>query len=237
MATALIDADIVAYRAAATAELNVDWKDGQEGPTLSEQQALQAAEHIVHEWTKGARCRKPILCFTDKDNFRKELYPQYKATRSGKKPELLGTVTDYLKAKHEWYSVYRLEADDVMSIFATSEYVPDAVIVSIDKDMQTVPAYLFNPDKDRAPRRIRPLHADYFWMMQVLTGDSSDNYKGIPGIGPRKAEKILAAVPQSLPSMWSAVAQAYIQADMTESDALLQARLSRILRNTDYSKE
>lgn len=235
MATALIDADILAYRSSSVGQLNVDWQDGNEGATLSEQQALDSAEHILKEWTKGARCKKSILCFSDKENFRKKIYPKYKANRKGEKPELLNTVIEYLKKKYEWYSVSYLEADDVMGIYATSEYIRDAVIVSTDKDLNTIPAHLFNPDKDRAPHRNRTQQADYFWMKQVLTGDSSDGYKGIEGIGPKKAEKILATVPQNINAMWQAVVQAYIENKKTEQDALTQARLSRILRNTDYN--
>jgi DNA polymerase-1 len=238
MATALIDADIVAYRAAAVAQEDIEWNDGNEGLTVNKQQALDAADHILKEWTQGARCKKAVLCFTCAGNFRKEIYPEYKSNRKGEPPELLGDVIQHLKDHHEWYGVPRLEADDVMGIYATSEFVKNAIIVSIDKDMKTLPAMLFNPDKDRAPRRNRLAQADLAWMTQTLTGDSGDGYKGIPGIGPKKAEKILAeAQSMSLMSLWSTVVSAYRDAGMSEDDALVQARLARILRAEDYDKD
>tara|TARA_R100000808_G_C2119625_1_gene131240 strand:+ start:103 stop:1098 length:996 start_codon:yes stop_codon:yes gene_type:complete len=238
MATALIDADIVAYRAAAVSQEDIDWKDGHEGVTLSRQQALESAEHILKEWTHGARCKKAILCFTCKDNFRKEIYPAYKSNRKGDPPELLGEVIAYLQDKYESYSVSRLEADDVMSIYATSEFIKSAVIVSIDKDMKTVPAMIFNPDKDAVPWRNRVVQADRWWMMQTLMGDTSDGFPGIPGIGPKKAEKILAeSRSTSLISLWGTVVSAYRDAGLTEDDAITQARLARILRAEDFNKE
>jgi len=240
MATALIDADIIAYRAAAVAQSEIEWEDGEEGPTLSKQQALEAAEYQVKEWREGAKCKKAILCFTESrsSNFRKEVFPDYKANRKGDPPALLKDVIDHLKNTFEWYSVARLEADDVMSIFSTSEFVRNAIIVSIDKDMKTVPSMIFNPDKDRAPWRNRQAQADRYWMTQVLTGDSTDGYPGIPGIGPKKAEKILAECPgNNLSHLWSTVVSAYIDAGLTEDDAITQARLARILRAEDYHKD
>ena len=71
--------------------------------------------------------------------------------------------------------------------------------------------------------------ADKYFFTQVLTGDATDGYKGIPGIGPKKAEAILGARPH-----WGAVEQAYIKAGMTRDDAIQQARLARILRFSDY---
>lgn len=237
MTTALIDADIVAYRAAAVSEENIDWMDGKTGPTLSKQQALASAKFIVDDWTERADCNKAILCFTGDNNFRREVFPDYKSNRKGDPPELLGETIEWMKDNYESYSVHRLEADDLMSVFATSEYVKAAVIVSIDKDMLTVPAFVFNPDKDKRPRRIRVPQADRFWMTQVLTGDSSDGYKGIPGVGPKKAEKILEQTPSNLIDLWPTVVSAYLDAGLTEDDALVQARVSRILRAEDYNAD
>ena len=44
-------------------------------------------------------------------------------------------------------------------------------------------------------------------MLQCLTGDTADNIKGIKGIGPKKAEKILQGVP--LERRWNRVRAAY----------------------------
>jgi DNA polymerase I len=74
--------------------------------------------------------------------------------------------------------------------------------------------------------------ADKAFFTQVLTGDPVDGYKGVPGIGPKKAETILGTRPS-----WGAVEQAFIKAGMTRDDAIQQARLARILRWTDWHDE
>jgi DNA polymerase-1 len=62
-------------------------------------------------------------------------------------------------------------------------------------------------------------------MYQTLVGDTSDGYPGCPGIGPVKAEKVLG-----MPPNWQDVVGAYRAAKLTEADALVQARVARILR-------
>ena len=51
----------------------------------------------------------------------------------------------------------------------------------------------------------------YFWS-QMLIGDSSDNIKGVKGIGVKKADKIL----ESTKSPKIAVARAYIKSNQKE---------------------
>ena len=67
---------------------------------------------------------------------------------------------------------------------------------------------------------------------QVLTGDSTDNYPGCPGIGPKKAADIL-----NKELSWTSVVNAYLKAGLTEEDALLQARMARILQASDWNSK
>jgi len=233
---ALIDADIVAYRAASVAQDNIDWNDGAEGNTLSSQQAKESAQHIIKDWMLGARQNRSILCWSSSENFRKQISDTYKANRGGEKPELLLEVTEWMKANYESYSVQGLEADDVMGIYHTTSGT-DSVIVSIDKDMQTIPGMIFNPDKDRSPKRVTVAQADRFWMLQTLMGDRVDGIKGIPRIGPKKAEKILASTHSVLAALWGTVVRAYEDAGLSEREAIATARLTRILRSEDYNRD
>ena len=70
-------------------------------------------------------------------------------------------------------------------------------------------------------------------MVQALVGDTSDNYPGLKGFGPVKAEKLLANC-KTLPEMWGAVVGAYRKGGETFGAALLNARMARILRYGDY---
>ena len=77
--------------------------------------------------------------------------------------------------------------------------------------------------------------ANYYFMFQTLTGDTSDGYSGIKGCGAVKAERVLYNSEKTLPSMWKAVVEEYKRNNLTEKDALLQARMARILRSSDYN--
>jgi DNA polymerase-1 len=72
-----------------------------------------------------------------------------------------------------------------------------------------------------------PAKAEYARWMQVLTGDKTDGYAGIPGIGPRKAEVILSKVKDG--NFYEKVLAAYLAAGLTEEDAIKNIRLATIL--------
>ena len=119
-----------------------------------------------------------------------------------------------------------------MGILATKpENVGKCIIVSDDKDMKTIPSKLYRPTSDEK-LTVSQQEADRNFLMQTLTGDATDSYFGIKGIGPKKAEAILGPRPH-----WGAVEQAYIKAGMTREDAITQARLARILRWEDWDEK
>jgi 5'-3' exonuclease len=235
---ALLDGDIIAYQAASVGTKEIDWGDGDGAvPTSDLPGALETAFKLVEDWTRLAGCKQPLVCFSSRvgANFRKMLDPTYKAGR-GDKPVLYWDVVDAIEKRFDCQRIEGIEADDVMGILGTSNRLGDTVIVSLDKDLATIPARVFNPAKDRRPRPIATAAADYTWMTQTLTGDPSDGYKGCPKVGPINAAKILAESGVQLGAMWSAVVAAFAAKDLTEDDALLQARLARILRRADYDR-
>ena len=75
--------------------------------------------------------------------------------------------------------------------------------------------------------------ANFHFYKQVLTGDAVDNYKGCPGIGVKRALDLLEE-PLTAEEYWSQIVTAYNKAGLTEEDAIIQARMARILRNDDY---
>ena len=73
--------------------------------------------------------------------------------------------------------------------------------------------------------------ADRTHLTQALTGDITDGYSGCPGIGPKTAIKVLKE------GDWIEVVAAYEKVGLTEEDALIQARVARILRHGEYNKK
>ena len=69
-----------------------------------------------------------------------------------------------------------------------------------------------------------------FHLLQTLAGDSTDGYSGCPGYGMKKAEQLLAEESYT----WEPIVKAYKEKGLTEEDALLNARLARILTDEDY---
>ena len=126
----------------------------------------------------------------------------------------------------------QLEGDDVLGLLAgDSKIKGGTIIVSIDKDLKTIPGFHYNPmRREEGVIEVTMAQANYNHLLQTLTGDAVDGYSGCPGIGPKKAEKVLEN-----PS-WESVVSAYNKAGIEEEDALIQARVARILRYGEYDK-
>lgn len=259
--TLLIDADVLRYQLAFSNTTNVDW-DG-DGETVEATQPDRAKAKL-EEWledlleTFGATdFLLPLSC--KKHNFRKDLYPLYKDNRKSKpKPSLWYVLDEFLESTwgDKIITIENLEGDDVLGLLA-SHPAPrrcpgKRIVVSIDKDLQTIPCRLFNPNRpDIGTRTISLRDANLFWMKQVLTGDQVDNYPGFPGIGHKGADEILMPIHEEfldapedehLAALWSSVVETYTTRKprggtepLTVADALTQARLARILRHGDYS--
>ena len=138
--------------------------------------------------------------------FRHELYKEYKANRPPM-PEDLREQIPYIKKFVAASNILMLEegdveADDILASIAEkySSKGYKVIIVSGDKDLLQlvgVNVTMFDPMKnivmDRAAVEkkygIRPDQLlDFF----ALVGDASDNVPGVPGVGPKTAEKLIA---------------------------------------------
>ncbi len=235
--TALIDADILVYKEAAAGQKDFKWDNGAESRHVAPfEDVKENAEKELAKLVQEVKATAVILCFTDTvGNFRKKLYPPYKATRR-EKPEHHKALMEYLMAEYPSYWRPGLEGDDIMGILATHPTLVKGpkVVVSIDKDMNTIPCDLYNPGKGTR-KRVTVEEADYSHLFQTLTGDSVDEYPGCPRIGPTKAAQALEWGQEEGLSAWQSVVGVYESRGLTEADALVQARCARILRHTDYN--
>ncbi len=181
---ALIDHDLVVFRCAASAEndsLNI---------------AIHRVEALLDELlTKtGADSYRAFL--SGKSNFRKTIYPEYKANRTAPKPIHLEALREYaLEKQNAELAPDTLEADDALGINQTD----DTMIVSLDKDLLMVPGKHFSweingkgwskPDKFFTQDVIGGMR---LFFEQCLKGDTADNIKGIEKIGNKRAKALLA---------------------------------------------
>ena len=230
--TLLIDADWLIYSSCCSCEQDVKWDENLHTLHCDERDIHEMIDGRVEYYQKIAEDHDdPVMCFTQYPTFRHTIFPDYKANRKSKrKPLALYAMVEQISQRYKSESYTGLEGDDVMALLATSKKYPNPVIVSPDKDMRTVPCTLLaNDDMELITKK----KADRHWMIQSLTGDSTDNYKGIPGCGPVTAEKILGEA-KTLPDMWDKVVAAYEKKKQTFADAVLTAQLARILRKGDY---
>ncbi len=228
----LLDGDITVYQLASSMEEPIDWGEGLWTLHSDENEAVGRLESYLDGIKKHFDADKLIVVLSDVKNFRREILPSYKENRAGKrKPVILPSLRQYMVKKHGALIWDGLEGDDVLGILASEPKTKDErIIISIDKDMKTIPCKLYDSNKpEEGIKEYSESEADYWHLLQTLTGDSTDGYKGCPGIGPVKAERILASNPT-----WEAVVETYEASGLDEHEALVQARVARILRFTDY---
>lgn len=238
----LIDADILLYRAASSVENEVEFEDDIWVLWTDENEAIEAFNNSIAALLEQADTYGYLLCFSDSQNFRKDLLPSYKGNRTARKPMGFKSIRERVleEFKHKVITKPRLEADDCIGILATQD-PNEYAIWSADKDLKQIPGKHLT---EEGLVTISTEEADLFFYKQVLTGDTADNYKGCPGIGPVKAEAILLAKKHPAQTddvvqdqYWLRVRDAYVKAGLTEADALVQARVARILRHTDWDKD
>lgn len=223
--TALIDADMVAYRVSAMVEKdNGDIQDCEE-----------LTPSVISAWAREACCSDIIICKGTR-SFRCDVYPEYKTNRKDKpKPIYLPVVRKIIESL-DWTKkrVNGLEADDIQGIIASKD--PDKfVIVNNDKDMLTIGGvFVYNPDKMDFPERTTKDEAEYNLWVRILTGDPTDNYKGIPKCGPVKACKILNSGTADMPMT---VKSAYEEAGLSFEYLLQMCRCAKIITADLWNSE
>lgn len=236
----LLDGDVLVYKTAFASEQVIDWGDGLVTLHSHVDEAAAGIDLQIANITDGLKGDEIVIALTchETRNFRKEFFPQYKENRVDKrKPLVWKAMRDHLINNHAAKIKANLEADDTLGILATMPTTGDKerVIVSIDKDFKTIPGLFYNlkDGKSGQVQEISEAEADYNFMVQTLSGDSTDNYPGCPGIGPKRAA-LLFAGSLGINSMWKTVVKAFEKAGFSEEYALTQARCARILRASDY---
>ncbi len=244
MTTALVDADILAYQAAAASEQPIQWDDDLWTLHAFENEGERRFDEMLDNIAKAVEADKVILALSDSENWRKAVLPTYKSNRAAtRKPMLLKHLKDRAMENYVVFMRPTLEGDDCLGILGTMKNTGDCIICSLDKDLKTIPGRHYNFGRKEF-FEVTPQQADYWHMLQTLTGDATDGYTGCPSIGPKTAEKILRAAldegtteatPQQLREIyWQHVVKAYAKAGLSEEEALTQARVARICRSSDY---
>lgn len=184
---ALIDADLVCFRCAASCKEN--------DPVEA---AIERADLLMRDILSATSADEYKSFLTGSGNFRKVINPDYKANRKDQVPPIyLQDVREFLVT--EWKSKlgHGLEADDLLGINQTE----DTIIASLDKDLRMIPGRHYSWaigtatwSKDAEFKEVSEEEgAKTFWC-QMLIGDKTDNIIGVHGLGPKKSDKIVSGL-------------------------------------------
>jgi len=166
---------------------------------------------ITENWKPG----KVHLVFSDKTNFRYDIYPEYKANRTQEKTEQYKKLKKW--ALKKGLVVKNCEADDVVSYYVRK----GAIGMTADKDMLNGVAGIWYDTYHQKWITTSKEEADKFVLIQSMMGDATDNIKGIFRVGIKTAERKL----EENGATWDTVVQFYKEKGLTEEDAILTRRL------------
>lgn len=252
-----IDGDLLLYRVLAATEEEVDFGNGVWLMFTRPEEAFEGVLATVQRLREAYGASRVFFALSDPSgrNFRKDLWPDYKGHRSGRKPMCYALVRDWcLEREVPFEVVHRpaLEADDVLGILSSIAYrrrakpgAPKLLMVTDDKDLKGVPGFLvplWGAEQHPVfPRETSPNEAVEWHLRQTVVGDPSEGFKGAKGAGPAVWEKAVAralegqppfeeiATPQLEGLLWGVVLRLYERAKMTAEEALLNARLAKVL--------
>lgn len=227
----LIDSDFLAYKAAQACEIGIDFGEDVIIAQSQFSEVLKVFHNELNKVTKAMMEDNFILYFSSTKNFRKKIYPDYKGHRMKRKPLGYKRLVNYCRKNHNFKLIEGLEADDTIGIEATRFADPNNIIVSPDKDMRQIPSTLWDMKDDVV--EITKDDGDRWHLIQSLSGDPTDGYSGCPGIGVKRASELL----DKNENKWEAVCKAYRDRGLSDDDALLNARLAKILQKEDFDHD
>lgn len=241
---ALIDADGILYAAALKGETVCDTVQMQ---LLHLSAIYKDCLKRIEEAIDKVDATDAFIILSDRTNFRTTLLPSYKGNRKASpRPLALDGLRGMIaeKSPYKTLLIKGLEADDVCGISQGQLNARgiETVIVSPDKDLLQIPGLVYQSIATNSKTkgvaqivRISEDDGDFWHMQQTLQGDAVDNYKGCPHMGPVKAKRLLESTPKK--EHWRVIVEAYEAQGLTEDDALVQARVARICRASDWDTE
>lgn len=175
------------------------WHASESGEvSTAKRRTLQLIESLSRDHDFTAVCRD---CPPYK---RTEIYPDYKAGRE-RPPlaieELRECVVELEKFGVKCYASKGYEADDIIATLSKQaiEKGIEVFIAGKDKDLLQINGVKitdpFSENHDEITAMIKfGVPSDFVRDILALSGDTSDNVPGVPGIGPKKAIQIIEAV-------------------------------------------
>lgn len=212
--------DLVCFRCSASAEndpVNI---------------AIYRAEELLDNILTKTEADSYRAFLTGTTNFRNTVYPEYKANRKAERPKHLNDMREYaMQSMNAELAEKDLEADDMLGIHQDE----NSIICSLDKDLLQIPGKHFQWEisgrgwkKEDTFFEQDDIEGLRLFYEQCLKGDTSDNIKGIKGIGNKTATKMLKDCLNEQ-EMFDVVRESYGHDD----EFIMNARCLYILRSLD----
>ena len=153
-------------------------------------------EHVMDEVSKAFAHKSEVefeIVLSGESNFRHDIAVTrpYKGNRDpNQQPTYKEQIKRFLREHWGAKVVEGIEADDYLGIVQCSSKEGSTIICTLDKDLDMIPGWHYNWVKEDF-YNVFPDEAIRIYWTQVLTGDSTDNIEGIPGIGPKKARPLV----------------------------------------------
>ena len=156
--------------------------------------------------TRNIKCDYCLVLFDAKrQNYRNEIFPDYKGTRAEIPEELIPQFSIIREATNalnlNYLEMEGYEADDLIATYARQavEKGMEVVVVSADKDLMQLirnGVEYYDPMKDKfyGPEDVKEkfgVYPERVVDVQALAGDSIDNVPGVPGIGLKTAAQLI----------------------------------------------
>lgn len=224
----LIDGDILVYRIGFTSE------DVDEGI------AIWRLDQLINSICSFINPKDEVKIFlseTERTNFRYSISDTYKKSRRNKpQPYHFYSLREHLFDNWQAICDPGQEADDGLGICQTSSMKEGkaTVIASVDKDLLQIRGWHYNFVKETL-REVSETEATRWFYLQVLGGDSSDDVRGVPKIGEKRALRLLEGC-ETEEEMWNTTKQTYEKAfgkEKAMEELLRNGKLLRIRRYPD----
>jgi len=228
MTRAIIDADLYAYRCAASLE-PTKTKPFREELGLGIARLRDLHERVLRE----VEATSYIAYIGGQGNFRKDICPDYKAHRKEMTlPLYLNEIKEYMICELGAKVTDGYEADDAIGIEhqRCMDGGIDCVVVSIDKDLLQLEGNHYNFVRSEKIE-ITKLEAAYNLYALMLTGDKADNIIGVTGIGVKKSFDALKGLTEE--EMYLRVKELYDDDERFN----LNLRLFTVMKNEEELQE
>ena len=196
---------------------------------------------------EGSRAETYQVYIGGETNFRDDLatISIYKGTRSQDKPIFYEQIREYMINHWNAIVVEGWEADDQLAMEATKD-PENTIVVSDDKDLNTVPCLRYIPGKD-VLFRVSEQDALLWFYSQCVIGDPIDGIIGIPGSGKMAAYNALKDCDSEMDmyiSVWNVYHRyidniSHVAAGLNDANEMLleNARLLWMVRETDENNQ